>query len=164
MRGFLIMALAAAFVAGCSAKKDMTPPVPEPISTTLPVISGGVPRGDVPRAVVYKTNGDYADHVFVNLASDGTILSYPAPSDVTASSSGLPVGSWLLDRRGGIGENSRFLKWTYSEYATLGGVPSKAEILAAIIPDAQVTAVRVLPVSASEAIADPNLVRALLAK
>ncbi len=159
------MALAAALVAGCSAKKNMTFPAPEPISTTLPVISGGMQQGEMPRAVVYKTNGDYADRVFVNLAPDGTLLSYPAPSDVTASSSGLSVGSgWLLDRRGGIGENSRFLKWTYSEYATLGGVPTKAEILAAIIPDARVTAVRVLPVPASEAIADPHLVRALLEK
>lgn len=150
---------------GCSAKKEAAPSTPEPISTTAPVFSGGIPRGEVPKAVVYKTNGEYSDHVFVNLAPDGTLLSYPAPSDVTAASSALPVGSgWLLDRRGGIGENSRFLKWTYAQYASLPTVPSHAELLAAIIPDARVTTVRVLPIPASEAISDPALVRSLLEK
>ena len=37
-----------------------------------------------PKAVIYKTNGDYNDNVPVNLNADRTsFVSYPDPSDVS---------------------------------------------------------------------------------
>lgn len=158
MYKILTVLMAVSLFAGCSAKKDM--PVFQPLeSKDATVISGPMPDKALPRAVVYKTNGDYSDHVFVNVGPDGRLVSYPAPTDVSVSSSALPVGSgWLLDRRGGISEDSRFLKWTYAEYAALPSAPSPSEIIASIILDARVTDVRVLPFSASEAIADPSVV------
>ncbi len=158
MYRILIISVAVSLLSGCSAKKDVPAPAP-PISKEATVISGPLPDKALPRAVLYKTNGDYSDHVFVNVGPDSRLVSYPAPTDVSAASSALPVGSgWLLDRRGGIGEDSRFLKWTYAEYAALPSAPSPSEIIASIIPDARVTDIRVLPISASEAISDPALV------
>ena len=158
MYKILIPVMAAMLLGGCSAKKEVPAPAPA-ISKYAAVISGPVPVQAVPRAVVYKTNGDYSSHVFVNVAPDGRLVSYPAPTDVSPSSSALPVGSgWLLDRRGGISADSRFLRWTYAEYAALPSLPSPAEIMESIIPESRVTAMRALPIPASEAIADPSLV------
>ena len=120
------------------------------------------PANHMPRAVVYKTNGDYNDHVAVNLDADGkTLVSYPAVSDVSASSSALPVArGWLLDRRGGTGLNTAFLTWTYAEYAAMKSTPSQAEIMAHSIPGAEVTEVRRLSMSASQARQDTSAVNA----
>ncbi len=113
----------------------------------------------LPKAVVYRTNGDYAQNVPVNLnPMRDSLLSYPAPSDITDSSSPLEVGDgWLLDRRGGVGANTAFLKYTYAQYRALPQVDASM-LMDAILPDARVTEVRVLPVSASEAILDPEIV------
>ena len=158
MYRILIISVAVWLLSGCSAKKDVPAPAP-PISKEATLISGTLPDKDLHRAVVYQYNSVYSDPVIVEVRLDHSLLSYPAPTDVSAASSALPVGSgWLLDRRGGIGEDSRFLKWTYAEYAALPSAPSPSEIIASIIPDARVTDIRVLPISASEAISDPALV------
>ena len=114
------------------------------------------PLTAMPRAVIYRTNGDYNDLVTVTLdASRSSLVSYPAPTDVTVASAPLIMtGGWLLDRRGGIGPNSAFLDWTYAEYSRLSATPSPSEILDHVIPDARVTAVRRLPIAATEAMTD----------
>lgn len=115
------------------------------------VLSGTASR--LPMAVVYRTDGDYNNNVTVTL--DGTrqrLLSYPDPADVGEWSVPVPLaGGWLLDRRGGIGESTVFLSWTYAEYHALPSVPSTQELLGHVIPGARVVAAYRLPVVANEA-------------
>lgn len=106
----------------------------------------------LPKAIIYKTNGNYNDLVPVNLNPDGTLLSYPDPTDVGEFSTPLPLeGGWLLDRRGGIGAGTRFTRWTYSEYHALPQVPSPQQLLDNLVPEARVTAAYRLPVNANAA-------------
>ncbi len=111
---------------------------------TPDVIASWVPTATVPNARIYRTNGNYADNVPVNCAADGSILSYPAPSDLTDATPIALEGGWLLDRRG-IGLNSRFTKYTYSEYSRLSAAPSPKELRKAIISGARVTEVVEMP-------------------
>lgn len=123
----------------------------------VPLVVGG--QRALPKAVIYRTNGDYADNVAVTLNADRNgLLSYPAPIDIADSSAPLKLDDgWWLDRRGGIGANTAFLKYTYAEYRGLQHVDA-AMLMDAILPDARVTEVRTLPVNASEAIANPDIV------
>lgn len=113
----------------------------------------------LPKAVIYKTSGDFNDNVAVTLDASGkALVSYPAPSDVSASSCPVPLrNGWLLDRRGAIGAHTAFLDCTYARYAAMPSAPSQSEIMNCIIPGAMVTRYIVLPVSANAALADPGL-------
>lgn len=121
------------------------------------------PHAMIPRQTIYRTNGDWNDHVAVRLNPDGSLAYFPGPGDITAESAPIPVADgWLMDRQGGISTNSAFLKWTYAEYGQLKALPSVAQIKAAIIPYAKVTAVETLPISTSEARQDTALVNRLI--
>lgn len=116
----------------------------------------------MPRAVAYRMSGDYADNVPVTLASDGTLQSYPDPSDITAASTPLPLeGGWWLDRRG-ISGQSVFTRFTYAGYAAMKQAPSPQQMLEAVIPGARVTAVMQLPMTTQEAVADTAAANASL--
>lgn len=132
------------------------------MQTAVPV-RGGSPRY-LPKAVIYKTNGVYNDHVAISLNADGTApLSFPGPGDVSADSAPLVMdGGWLLDRRGGVGLNTAFLRWTYDEYHRLPQVPDVAQLMANIIPGARVTAVHRLDMTASQARNDTAAVNAAI--
>ena len=97
----------------------------------------------LPHVLVYKTRKDYHDRVPVVLSDDGTkIVSYPAPSDVTAGNGYLaPVplhnGYWL-DKRG-ISKHTAFLKWTLKEYSALQNVPSEEELMKMVLDKNPVT-------------------------
>ncbi|MBD5246766.1 MAG: hypothetical protein HDS54_01190 [Barnesiella sp.] len=155
--------------AGCrsagapAAVSDTYPDLPE-VVRIVPAPRGQGLQSAIPRAVIYRTNGDYDDHVVVNLDASRTGLeSYPAPGDVSESSSPVVMADgWLLDRRGGVGLNSAFLDWTYAEYSHLPATPSPAEIMAHVIPDARVTAVTQLPIPAMEALGDTATVNAFI--
>lgn len=74
--------------------------------------------------IVYKMRGDYADLVPVTLDSDGQIVSYPDPVDITERSRPVALGDgWYLDRRG-VSERSAFTDYTYAQYHALEHVPS----------------------------------------
>ncbi|MGM9853720.1 MAG: hypothetical protein ACI30N_07120 [Muribaculaceae bacterium] len=106
----------------------------------------------LPKAIIYKTNGDYNNLVPVNLNPDGTLLSYPDPTDVGEFSTPLPLADgWLLDRRGGIGTGTRFTRWTYPQYHALPQVPSPQELLQNLVPEARVTEAYRLPINAHPA-------------
>lgn len=139
-------------------------PPPPPVERYDEAVKAEPAPAAIPRAVIYRTNGDYNDRVMVILDSSRTsLVSFPAPSDVTRSSSPLVMaGGWLLDRRGGIGYNSAFLDWTYADYSALPSAPSPSEIVAHIIPGARVTALEALPLTATEALADTALVNRLI--
>lgn len=99
-----------------------------------------------PNARIYRTSTDVDAYVPVSVNPvDGKIVSYPAPSDITGAS--MPVvlkDGWLLDRRG-IGPNTRFVRYTYSQYHDLSQAPSLERLTEAIIPDAYVTEIVELP-------------------
>lgn len=123
----------------------------------------GTPSKFLPRAVIYKTSGDYADNVPVQLGPDGSIESYPAPSDVAPGRS-TPVAladGFMLDRRG-ISPAAAFTRYTYAEYAALPQAPSSAQLRAAIIPGARVTEMFTLPMTPAEAQADTAAVNAMI--
>lgn len=116
----------------------------------------GNPAYALPKATAFRMSGDYSDNVAVTLNQDGSLAYYPAPSDLTLQSKPYDLGNgWWLNRQG-LSANSVFTKWTFAEYMALPAVPSAEEIKAAIIPGAKVTAFEQLPVSASEALADPE--------
>lgn len=100
----------------------------------------------LPNARIYRTSTDVDKYVPVTVNPvDGRIMSYPAPTDITGAS--MPVvlkDGWLLDRRG-ISPDTRFVRYTYSEYHDLSEAPSTAQLLEAIIPDARVTEIVELP-------------------
>ena len=100
----------------------------------------------LPNACIYRTSIDVDAYVPVTVNPvDGTLVSYPAPTDITGAS--MPVvlkDGWLLDRRG-ISPNTRFVRYTYSQYHDLSEAPSPAKLLESIIPDARVTEIVELP-------------------
>lgn len=111
----------------------------------------------LPKATVFKMSGPYADNVAITLNPDGTLLYYPDPSDISASSAPVALeDGWYLNRQG-IGANSVFTSFTFEQYAALEKVPSREELLEAVIPDAKVTEFMELPIGSSEAMADPAL-------
>lgn len=119
-------------------------------------------QATMPRARVYRMNGNYADNVPVGTDGNGRIISYPAPSDVSAASRPMQLaGGWWLDRRG-VGQHTVFTRFTYEEYAVLPQSPSVAQFREAIIPGARVTAVEELPWTLREAEVDTAAVNAWL--
>lgn len=86
----------------------------------------------LPRAVIYKTTGDYYDNVPVTMDATWTrVVSYPAPSDlIVGGQLAKPVrlkDGYLLDRRG-VTEHTAFLDYSYEDYAALPAAPSAREL------------------------------------
>ncbi len=110
----------------------------------------------MPRAVVYKTNGDYDDNVMVTLTQNRrSLVSFPAPGDVGSFSNPVKLSDgWLLDRRGSIGRNTAFLTWTYENYSKLETPPSPDQLMKSVIGQARVTSFVTLPMTPDEALAD----------
>ncbi|MCM1110718.1 MAG: hypothetical protein NC336_05885 [Clostridium sp.] len=151
----LIATTAAAIVlaAGCRSSK------PEPSMQIIDAPVAPVMRSEprvIPRGHVYRTNGDYNNFVPVTLDQSLTkLISFPAPTDITAASAPVALGDgYLLDRRG-VGPTSAFTRWTYAEYAALPQAPTISEIMENLIPSARVTEILELPLTLSEAAADP---------
>lgn len=120
-------------------------------------------RPFVPKAQVYRTNGNYNDNVPIQVAGDGkTLISFPAPTDIDNQTKPLPLADgFLLDRRG-ISANSRFTTYTYAGYAALPAPPSVENLLKAIIPQAMITELVALPMTTQEALADTAAVNRLI--
>ena len=149
---------AIALVAGGCASKKENNKVEELkiVQAPAPLIIGGGTH-DLPRAVIYKTNGDYADNVTIQLGVDGNIVSYPAPSDVKGMEPVVLSDGWLLTRRG-VNGSTVFTRYTYKEYAALKTVPTLAELKASIIPDAKITEMQTLSISQSQALENPSAI------
>ena len=139
---------------GCKPLKDKAI---ESSNDPKPVEMGYLPGARaLPKAVVYKTNVPSTEYVPVNTTADGhTLISYPAPSDVSVKAS-MPLqltDGWLLDRRG-IGPNSRFTSYTYAEYSALKDTPAPSALISSINPAITITAMYVLPITPSQAASD----------
>lgn len=143
-------AIAAMMIAaGCRSARQ-----PEPENTLNESVRPEVaPRASfIPRQIIYKTNGDWNNHVAVRLGPDSSLLYYPAPGDISEESAPLVMADgWLMDRQGGISASTAFLKWTYGEYHALDEAPSPRQILESVIPGAKVTEIVTLPMNINEA-------------
>lgn len=169
MKSLMALAIAmATTLCGCHSVNKTTEKTqladstePHPVEMVAPV-EGGT-HSALPRAVVYKMNGDYINNVPVTVSADGqTIISYPAPTDLTPGSTPLPMDDgYYLDRRG-INANTRFLRLTYDEYRALRQAPTLEQLRSAIIPDARVIDIHRLPLTLNEALSDPNKVNQLI--
>lgn len=132
--------------AGVTADNDDLKPVPMEVNT-----QNSRPHLMRAKATLFKMSGDYADNVAVTIGPDGNLSYFPAPTDLTDQSAPEEVGEgWWLNRQG-LGPNSVFTKYTFSEYRALKTVPTPEEIKAAIIPGAHVTEFRQLVLPAEEA-------------
>ena len=167
MKRILPIALAAAVLAtaaACGSKKTTVEPSSEEASVVIAVSPRGGTSGQnayVPKARIYKTNGNYSENVPVTCdPSSGAIVSYPAPGDLTGQAPVALDGGWLLDRRG-VGPDTRFTTYTYKAYSSLPSAPTADELKKAIIPEARVTEVVEMPFaySAECAAACDSLIR-----
>lgn len=121
-----------------------------------------IPVNAMPKAFLYKTSGDYNNNVPVQVNADGSLLSFPAPSDIPANPQPIVLNQgWLLSPVG-VTKNTVFTKWTYEEYRNLPQVPTPQEILQAIIPGAKVTFGISAPMTTQEALADTAAVNRYL--
>lgn len=121
------------------------------IMKKLPEMTGERQVNALPYATAFRMSGNYADNVAVTLSSDGKLLYFPAPSDITADSEPVALGDgWWLNNQG-LGPNSVFTKYTFAEYAALPQVPSPEELKSAIIPGAKVTGFIELPMKIGDA-------------
>ena len=154
---FIITVAAVGLVLAAAAACRQTREVQRAVAKTAPAV------GYMPKAVIYKTSGDFFDRVPITMNRERTkVVSYPAPTDIYPGA--MPVrlaDGWLLDRRG-IGENAVFTRWTYNEYAALSEPPTLAELKSAVIPGSRVTEIRRLPMFTSEAASDTAAVNRLI--
>lgn len=147
---------------GCSSNKTHISPVSEISSQPVTVVGqGSKANRAIPKAVIYRTNGDYNNNVPVNMNSERTVItSFPAPTDITSRSTPIDLGDgWLFDRRGGISINTSFLSYTYSQYSALKTTPSVGQLMQDVIPGSAVTQCISTPVSLNEAMSDPDILK-----
>lgn len=139
----------------CSCSKKGSAVEGADLKPVVVSIGGGNNMTMTPKATVIKINPEFDNKVAVTLNAAGSLLYFPAPSDITPASAPYPLADgWYLDRQG-IGQNSVFTDWTFEQYASLPKVPSQEEILNHIIPGSGIQAIEKLPISASQAVADP---------
>lgn len=153
---FAILTTCIGLAAGACAPTAKT--VYEPAQKAVPTVSSSIPK-----AVIYKTNGDYNTNVAINLnQTRDAIVSYPAPGDVSVDSEPVVLADgYLLDRRG-VGQNTAFISLTYPEYSKLSSAPSPEALMKLIIPEARITSMVRLPMTTAEAMADTMAVNNLI--
>ncbi len=135
---------------------------PEAVPAKAPERVVGGEASYIPRALIYRTNGDYADNVpiTVNAAGD-QVVSFPAPSDLRGATPVPLADGWLLDRRG-VSLNTRFTTFTYKEYSEMTSAPSIERLLHSVIPGARVTEVKRLDMTTQQALADTAAINVLI--
>ncbi len=146
----------------CSSGKTATQPVVSGAVSQAVTAKNSVPQNKaIPKAVIYRTNGNYNDNVPMNVNQQHTaLISYPACSDITSRSTPIELGDgWLFDRRGGVGRNTVFLTYTYTQYGALKSTPSTSQLLKAIIPGSGVTQYVITPVTFNEALSNPDILK-----
>ncbi len=154
-----------ALTVGCTSKRaaeaDELPPVATPVKIDdmkqNPIPSQG-PLEVMPKVILYKTSGDYLNNVPVQLNADGTLLSFPAPTDIPANATPIKLKSGWLISPVGVGKQTVFTTYTYDEYRNLKETPTPEEILKAVIPGSRVTIAITAPMTLEQALADPDSV------
>lgn len=149
---------------GLTPSADTVAPADTTASAALIPVSpmpGSTPSM-LPKAILYKTSGDYLDNVPVQVAADGTLISFPAPTDIPAGAKPVVLAKgWILSPLG-VSSRTVFTKWTLDEYRALKECPTPDEILTAVIPGAKVVMTIQAPMTLSEALADTAAVNRFL--
>lgn len=141
---------AGAVVAGYSSRSEKTSPQKVRINGKLTGSNENLSK-IVPNATIFRMSGDYSSNVAVTLNSDGFLIYFPAPSDITADSEPIELtDGWWLNRQG-LGPNSVFTKYTFAEYAALPETPSPSQLKLEIIPGARVTEFKELQIKLMDA-------------
>lgn len=159
---YISVILMSFLLGACSSGKSSRQSVESDAVRSVVPAKNSVPNTQaLPKAVIYRTNGDYNDNVPVNINRQHTaLISYPACSDITSHSTPVEIGDgWLFDRRGGVGANTVFLTYTYAQYSALKATPSAAQLLDSVIPGSAVTRCILTPVLFSEALSDPDILK-----
>ena len=158
MKKIVAIGVSALFLAcGCASKKQ------QPAAEELKIVEGprlleiGGGNYEIPRAVIYKTNGNYADKVTIQVDSKGNVVSYPSPSDVKGMEPIALADGWYLSRRG-VNAQTVFTRYTYAEYAALKTAPTLPQLKASILPGAKITETRTLSISQSDALENPSAI------
>lgn len=126
-------------------------PVPVPVKDKA---IAGAPPMMMPKALLYKTNGDYLDNLPVQLNPDGSLLSYPSPADIPAGVHPIMLADgWILNPIG-VSQRTVFTRYRLEEYRALEKAPTPGEILKAVIPGAKVEITLQAPMTLQEAMAD----------
>lgn len=150
---------------GCHSAKYTQPDMQPDLNPAQVQIVGetSTPAAALPKAVVYKMNGDYAAYVPVTVGDDGnSLISFPAPTDINDGSEPIAMArGYYLDRRG-VNQNTRFTQWTYAEYRALKQTPSPAQILDNLIPDARAVDLHRLPITLNQALQDTTKVNDMI--
>lgn len=157
MKKLALMGVAALCACSCGTKKEASEASELQIvqAPARPVIGGE--NYELPRAVIYKMNGDYADNVMIQVDERGNVVSYPGPHDVRNMEPVALADGWYLSRQG-VSTQSVFTRWSFAEYAALKAVPTIAELKAAILPGAKITELKTLQISQSEALENPQAI------
>lgn len=110
-----------------------------------PTVEVDSPVSAIPSVRIYKTSKDVDNLVPIVLDAQGKIASYPAPTDITASSAPVRLaGGYLLDRCG-IAPTSVFTSYTFEEYSRLPQAPTPEQLLKEVVPGACVTEIVAMP-------------------
>ena len=168
---------AAAVITGCApnghsgkspepATGDVAPPTPVPEKVTPAPMNdkpiAGAATAMMPKALLYKTTGDYLDNVPVQLNPDGSLLSFPSPADIPASARPVVLANgWILNPMG-VTNRTVFTRYTLDEYRRLPQPPAPEEILKAVIPGSKVLMTIQAPMTLGEALADTAAVNRFL--
>ncbi len=153
----VFMMLLVMTVAGCKAPRDRA------ASAAIGTEDGQAEGSAVPKAVIYRMNGDYSDHVPVLInASRSHLISFPSPDDVSEYTKPVGLtGGWWLDRQG-VGINTAFLSFTRDQYSSMDEPPVPDRIMESILPGAFVTETATLPVTVPQALANRMYVDSLI--
>lgn len=156
---YLTVAVMGVAVMACRARRGDATVMPQERPESMVVGHSSM----IPKAVVYRTNGPFADNVPVTMNRDRSrIVSFPDPSDVRgASAPVLLADGYLLDRRG-VGINTAFTRYTYSEYAAMESAPSVERLREMVIPGSIVTDLVKLPFPLSTALSDTARVNRII--
>lgn len=103
--------------------------LPVALVATMPVSTIAQSVQALPHSIVYRTNNDYSNYVQVELAADGSLLAYPAPTDVKARPKPVKLKKGYYLSSVGVSQNTRYLDMTITEYAALQSPPSSEELL-----------------------------------
>lgn len=102
--------------------------LPVALAATMPVSTRAQSVQALPHSIVYKTATDHSKHVQVELAADGSLLAYPAPTDVQTAPGPVKLKKGYYLSRSGVSANTRYLDMTVEEYAALKTAPTPEEL------------------------------------
>lgn len=132
-------------ISSCSGNHRVDNPNEISVSVGPAIGQAAGEKAALPKARIYRMNGDFAKLVPVTLSADGkSVANFPAPSDLKEAQP-IDLGDgWWLDRRG-IGPNSAFTIYSYENYSKMASAPTTAQLLNSLNRGARITRIVDMP-------------------